>query len=115
VAVHATAGGYAETDWSRIVRLYDRLITVVPSPVVAMNRAIAVAEAEGAAGGPGAPGRAAAAGSLDDYHYLHAARADLTRLDRREEAAAAYRRALDLATSPADRAFLQRRLAASAH
>jgi RNA polymerase sigma factor (sigma-70 family) len=97
-------------DWSRIAALYAALLSVEPSPVVALNHAVAVAESEGPAAGlllvDGIAG-------LDTYHLWHAARADLLRrLGRTEEAAAAYRRAHDLATDPADRRFLATRLAA---
>jgi RNA polymerase sigma-70 factor (ECF subfamily) len=96
------------SDWSRIVWLYDQLLDVSPTPVVALNRAVAVAERDG----PEA-GLAALAGlELDGYHLFHAARADLLRrLDRREAAADAYRRALSLTDSPVEREFLAERLA----
>ena len=98
----------AETDWEQIALLYDRLLALVPSPVAALNRAVAVSLASG----PEAGLRLVdAATGLEEYHLWHAARADLLRrLDRRDEASAAYRRALDLAPSEAERAFLQRRL-----
>jgi RNA polymerase sigma-70 factor, ECF subfamily len=111
-ALHAVAPTAAATDWRRIVLLYDQLMEVVPSPVVALNRAVAVAMVEGPAAGLALMDGLAAAGDLDGYHLLHAGRADLLRrLGRAEEAAAAYRRALDLATNPVERAFLTRRLA----
>ena len=98
-----------ETDWTEIEALYSRLAALAPSPVVELNRAVAVAMAEGPERGlqfiDGIEG-------LDDYRHLHSARADLLRrLGRADEAAEAYRRALELATQPAERAFLQRRLA----
>jgi RNA polymerase sigma-70 factor (ECF subfamily) len=98
----------AETDWEQIALLYRRLLELAPSPVVALNRAVAVAMADGPEAGlelvDEVPG-------LDDYHLWHSARADLLRrLGREEEAAGAYRRALDLAPSEAERSFLQRRL-----
>jgi RNA polymerase sigma-70 factor, ECF subfamily len=111
-ALHAVAPTAAATDWRRIVLLYDQLMEVASSPVVALNRAVAVAMVEGPAAGLALMDGLAAAGDLDGYHLLHAGRADLLRrLGRAEEAAAAYRRALDLATNPVERAFLTRRLA----
>ncbi|MFL6121038.1 RNA polymerase sigma factor [Actinophytocola sp.] len=96
-------------DWSRIAALYAALLTIEPSPVVALNHAVAVAESEGLSAGLALVDQVA---GLDRYHLWHATRADLLRrLDRTEEAAAAYRRALDLATDPADRHFLATRLA----
>ena len=103
---------HAETDWTQIVALYDLLIAVHPTPVVALNRAVAVAMAEGPEHGLELIDEIAAGGELDDYHLLHAARADLLRrLGRNEESAAAYRRALELVTSPVERAFLEGRVA----
>ena len=98
-----------ETDWPQIEALYGRLAAVAPSPIVELNRAVAVAMAEGPERGlqfiDGIEG-------LDEYRHLHSARADLLRrLGRADEAAEAYRRALELATQPAERAFLERRLA----
>jgi RNA polymerase sigma-70 factor (ECF subfamily) len=108
-ALHARAPRAEDTDWPQIAALYGRLAQLSPSPVVELNRAVAVAMADG-------PARAlplvdALGTELDGYHLFHSARADLLRrLDRREEAAAAYRRALELATNPSERAFLERRL-----
>jgi RNA polymerase sigma-70 factor, ECF subfamily len=98
-----------ETDWPQIAALYARLGCFAPSPVVDLNRAVAVAMAEG-------PERGLALiesiEGLDAYRHLHSARADLLRrLGRRGEAAEAYERALELAGQPAERAFLERRLA----
>jgi RNA polymerase sigma-70 factor, ECF subfamily len=98
-----------DTDWPQIEALYGRLAAVAPSPIVELNRAVAVAMAEGPERGlqfiDGIEG-------LDEYRHLHSARADLLRrLGRADEAAEAYRRALELATQPAERAFLERRLA----
>ncbi len=98
-----------ETDWPQIEALYGRLAAFAPSPIVELNRAVAVAMAEGPERGlqfiDGIEG-------LDEYRHLHSARADLLRrLGRADEAAEAYRRALELATQPAERAFLERRLA----
>jgi RNA polymerase sigma-70 factor, ECF subfamily len=111
-ALHAVAPTASATDWRRIVALYDRLLAVAGSPVVALNRAVAVAMAEGPAAGLALMDTLAASGELDGYHLLHAARADLLRrLGRTAEAAAAYRRALERTTNPVERAFLGRRLA----
>jgi RNA polymerase sigma-70 factor (ECF subfamily) len=112
-AVHAEAPGFAATDWRELLALYDALLAAWPSPVVALNRAVAVAMAAGPAAGLA---EIDALEKRDDrlagYHYLPAARADLLRrLRRNDEAAAAYRRALDLAQNEAERAFLARRLA----
>jgi RNA polymerase sigma-70 factor (ECF subfamily) len=97
------------TDWPQIVALYDRLAELFPSPVVELNRAVAIAMAEGPAAGLELVDRLE---GLESYHLLHAARADLLRrLDRSEEAAESYRRAIALATGAADRSFLERRLA----
>jgi RNA polymerase sigma-70 factor (ECF subfamily) len=108
-AEHALATDPADTDWSGIARLYDRLAEVQPSPVVELNRAVAVAMSEGPEAGLE---RLEQLAELEAYHLLHAARADLLRrLARLDEAAAAYRRARDLATNAAERRFLDRRLA----
>jgi RNA polymerase sigma-70 factor (ECF subfamily) len=115
-AEHAGAARAEATDWARIAALYGGLAAVAPSPVVELNRAVAVAMAEGPEHGLALIDRLAADGSLDDYHLLHSARADLLRrLGRRAEAAAAYTRALELASNPVERRFLERRLAAHAH
>ena len=109
-AIHAQAPTPAATDWRQIELLYGELARVLPSPVVALNRAVAVAMADGPAAGLAAID--ALAGALDDYHLLHASRADLLRrMGRRAEAAAAYARALELATNAAERRFLAARLA----
>jgi RNA polymerase sigma-70 factor (ECF subfamily) len=98
------------TDWSRVAALYGRLAAFERSPVVELNRAVAVAMAEGPEAGldliePLADGR------LEGYHLLHATRADLLRrLGRAADAAAAYRRAAELTGNPTERAFLERRL-----
>jgi RNA polymerase sigma-70 factor, ECF subfamily len=111
-ALHAVAPTAAATDWRRITLLYDQLMRVAGSPVVALNRAVAVAMVEGPAAGLALMDDLAATGELGGYHLLHAGRADLLRrLGRRPEAAAAYRRALDLTSNPVERAFLTRRLA----
>jgi RNA polymerase sigma-70 factor (ECF subfamily) len=106
----AIASVHAEesTDWSAIAALYAHLAVLAPSPIVELNRAVAVAMARGADEGLDL---IAQIQGLDDYHLLHAARADLLRrLGRRDEAAGAYRRALSLAPNPVERAFLERRL-----
>jgi RNA polymerase sigma-70 factor (ECF subfamily) len=108
-AVHAHAERPDETDWGRIVELYDELVALAPSPVVELNRAAAIAMADGPDRGLSLIDRIE---GLDDYYLLHAARADLLRRGgRNEEAAASYRRALALATNPVERAFFERRLA----
>ncbi len=114
-SLHATAPSYAETDWPQVVRLYDDLLTVWPSPVVALNRAVAVSMV----GGPRAALDEVEAlerdGRLAGYHYLPAVRADLLRrLGRHDEAAGAYRAALALADNEAEREFLAARLAETA-
>jgi RNA polymerase sigma-70 factor, ECF subfamily len=111
-ALHAVAPTAEATDWRRITLLYDQLMAVAGSPVVALNRAVAVAMVEGPAAGLDLIDTLAASGTLDSYHLLHAARGDLLRrLGRAPEAAAAYRRALELATNPVEQAFLTHRLA----
>jgi RNA polymerase sigma-70 factor, ECF subfamily len=108
-AEHARAPSAEATDWPRIALLYDLLARVAPSPVVALNRAVAVAMAEGEE--RGLELMAALDDELEDYYLLHAARADLLRRLGRDEAAAdAYARALELARQPTERAFLERRL-----
>jgi RNA polymerase sigma-70 factor (ECF subfamily) len=110
-ALHAVAPTAEATDWRRITLLYDQLMAVADSPVVALNRAVAVAMVEGPASGLDLMDTLAASGTLDSYHLLHAARGDLLRrLGRAPEAAAAYRRALELATNPVEQTFLSHRL-----
>ena len=107
-AVHAEARRAEDTDWAQIAALYTELARIAPSPVVELNRAVAVAMAAGPEEGLRLVDRI---GGLDGYHLLHATRADLLRrLDRREEAAAAYGHALALTTNAAERSFLRRRL-----
>ena len=111
-AVHDRASRPEDTDWNEIVALYDRLAAMAPSPVVELNRAAAVAMASGPQHGLDLIDGIEARGELADYPFLHSARADLLRrMERREAAAAAYARALELATNPVDRRFLERRLA----
>ena len=111
-AVHATAPSTDATDWNRIVGLYDRLLVADPSPVVELNRAVAVAMRDGPASGIRTIDRLLERGALDDHHLAHAARADLLRrLDRQDEARLAYERARDLARTDPERRFLERRIA----
>jgi RNA polymerase sigma-70 factor (ECF subfamily) len=110
--VHARAARAADTDWREIAALYALLNAAQPSPVVALNHAVAVAMADGPAEGLRRIDAIVAGGALADYHLLPAARADLLRrLGRFPEAAVAYRQALALVGNEADRRFLQRRLA----
>ena len=112
-AEHARAARADATDWSRIAALYDALESLAPSAVVTLNRAVAVAMADGPERGLAILDELATGGELDDYRLLHSARADLLRrLGREREAADAYARALELATNPVERRFLERRLAA---
>ena len=112
-AEHARAPRADDTDWRRIASLYERLTAVNRSAVVELNRAVAVAMAEGPAHGLQLLDQLEASGRLEDYHLLHSARAALLgRLGRDPEAAVAYGRALELATNPVERRFLERRLAA---
>ena len=111
-AVHAAAPSVAATDWTQIVRLYDMLLEAGPSPVVELNRAIAVAMRDGPAAGLVLIDRLLERGELAEYLPAHGARADLNRrLGRAEEAAASYRQALKLARQEPERRFLERRLA----
>jgi RNA polymerase sigma-70 factor (ECF subfamily) len=103
-AVHADAPTFEETDWSQIVALYDQLLAVAPTPVVALNRAIAIGEVKG----PGAALALVDELDLDTYYPFHATRADLLRrLGRNSEAAAAYERAAAIAPTDAERDFLR--------
>jgi len=110
-AVHCRAARAEDTDWPQIVRLYDVLERLQPSPIVSLNRAVAVAMATGPAQALEIVDRLAADSGLDTYHLLHAARADLLRrLGAAAEAANSYRRALELVTNESERRFLERRL-----
>ncbi|WP_457980645.1 RNA polymerase sigma factor [Ectopseudomonas composti] len=110
-AVHAEAASLDETDWVQIVGLYDELLRLQPSPVIELNRAVALAMRDGEQAGLEEIDRLLATGELDGYHLAHAARADLLRrLGRREQAIDAYRQALTLAQQGPDRQFLQKRL-----
>jgi len=109
-SLHGEAPRPEDTDWPQIAALYASLARMTPGPVVDLNRAVAVAMADGPAVGLHLIDRIAASGELDGYHLLHSARADLLRrLGRREESIAAYRRALELTTNPVERAYLERR------
>ena len=111
VACHATATTYDATDWEQVVALYDRLLQLTPTPVISLNRALAVAELRGPEEALNA--LAPLASRLADYHLYHAARGLLLRrLDRLDEARAAERRALSLTGNPAERRLLEERLAA---
>ncbi len=110
-ACHATARDAAATDWVEIAALYRQLARLTPSPLVELNRAVAVAMADGPEAGLRMVEELDATGALADYHLLHATRADLLRrLGRRPEAEGAYRRALSLAATDAERRYLTRRL-----
>jgi RNA polymerase sigma-70 factor (ECF subfamily) len=114
-AVHADAPSAAETDWAKIVALYDALMAIRPSPVVALHRAIAVAQLDGPARGLDAIARIEEPERLENYPFYPAARGELElRLGRLEEARAHFRAALALARNPTERHFLERRLAACA-
>jgi RNA polymerase sigma-70 factor (ECF subfamily) len=110
-ALHCRAARPEDTDWSQIVQLYDLLERAQPSPIVALNRAVAIAMADGPQPALALINALAAAGDLDAYYLLHAARADLLRrLGSSDEAAKAYGRALALVTNDSERRFLERRL-----
>ena len=111
LACHATARDASATDWSQIAALYQRLRDIAPSPVVELNRAVAVAMAEGPEAGLAIVDGLLEPHSLPAYHLLPAVRAYLLRrLNRLDEAAACYRAALDLAPSDTERRFLARQL-----
>jgi RNA polymerase sigma-70 factor (ECF subfamily) len=110
-AEHCKAKTAAATDWRRIVNLYSLLEQVQPSPVVALNRAVAISMADGPEAALSLVDDLAATGDLDDYHLLHATRADLyRRIGRRAAAVDSYERALQLVTNESERRFLERRL-----
>jgi len=110
-AVHAEAPTAAATNWAQIVGLYDVLARAEPSPVVELNRAVAVAMRDGPLAGLALVDAILARGELRDYHLAHSARADLCRrLGRTAEARASYKRALDLTRQEPERRFLERRL-----
>jgi RNA polymerase sigma-70 factor (ECF subfamily) len=110
-AEHCKAARAEDTNWSQIVKLYDLLAELMPSPIVSLNRAVAIAMAQGPQPALVLIDELAAAGELDDYHLLHAARADmLRRLGANGEAAESYQTALSLVTNDSERRFLERRL-----
>jgi RNA polymerase sigma-70 factor (ECF subfamily) len=110
-ALHCQAPRAEDTDWPQILRLYDLLDRLQPSPIVSLNRAVAVAMVRGAEPALELIDALAAAGDLNSYHLLHSARADLLRrIGSREEAAKSYLRALELVTNDSERRFLDRRL-----
>jgi RNA polymerase sigma-70 factor (ECF subfamily) len=110
-ACHATSPSAAATDWAEIALLYERLLEMIPSPIVALNQAVAVAMADGPAAGLRLLERLEVDGSLTGYHLLPATRADLLRrLGRFAEAASSYRQALELAATDAERRYLGHRL-----
>jgi RNA polymerase sigma-70 factor (ECF subfamily) len=111
-ALHADASSYATTDWPALLRVYDALLEVWPTPVVALNRTVALAMVAGPAVALREVEALEAAGRLEGYRYLPATKADLLRrLGRYEEARAAYHAAIRLSDNGAERAFLARRLA----
>jgi RNA polymerase sigma-70 factor (ECF subfamily) len=110
-ALHCRAAKPEDTDWPQILQLYDLLQRLQPSPIVALNRAVAVAMVNGPEAALVLIEALAAAGDLDNYHLLHAARADLLRrMGSAQQAAKSYRRALELVTNDSERRFLERRL-----
>jgi RNA polymerase sigma-70 factor (ECF subfamily) len=111
-AVHAEARSVAETDWAEIAGLYDVLLRLAPSPVVELNRAVAIAMRDGPAAGLALIDEILGRGDLQDYRLAHAARADLCRrLGRVDEARISYERALALTRQEPERRFLEGRLA----
>jgi RNA polymerase sigma-70 factor (ECF subfamily) len=111
-AVHSHARTAAETDWNEIVGLYDVLARLQPSPVVELNRAVAIAMRDGPGAALPLVDDLLSRGELDDYRLAHATRADLCRrLGRKAEAGESYARALALTKQEAERRFLERRLA----
>lgn len=113
-AVHAEAKVAAETDWQQIVALYAALKRINPSPIIALNHAAAVAMSEGYEQGLRLIDAAGASGKLDQYYFFHAARADLLRrLERTQEALAAYARALELTANQVEQEYILRRLEAT--
>ena len=111
-AAHAEAPSTAETDWAQIVALYDLLSRAEPSPIVELNRAVAVAMRDGPAAGLTLVDAILASGELADYHLIHSARADLCRrLGKKADALVSYKRALALTKQEPERRFLEKRLA----
>ena len=114
-ACHATASASEDTDWERIVDLYDSLVALLPTPVVELNRAVAIAMAYGPEAGLALVQELDDGGRISAYHLLPATRADLLRrLGRHDEAAVYYRAALQLANTDIERTYLRRRLEESA-
>jgi RNA polymerase sigma-70 factor (ECF subfamily) len=110
-AEHCKAANAEETDWSQILRFYDLLESLRPSPIVALNRAVAVAMAAGPQSGLAIVDQLILANDLDSYHLLHATRADLLRrMGSSAEAAKGYKRALELVTNDTERRYLEKRL-----
>jgi RNA polymerase sigma-70 factor, ECF subfamily len=110
-AEHCKAARAEETDWRAIVGWYDQLSHLEPSPIVLLNRGVAIAMAEGPQSGLSVVNELAAGGDLEQYHLLHAARADLLRrIGSRDQAAQSYRRALALVSNDSERRYLERRL-----
>ena len=110
-SVHVRAPSAVETDWAQIVRLYDMLLQTHPSPVVELNRAVAVAMREGPMAGLALIDSTLTRGELGNYHLAHAARVDFfRRLGRTAEARASYKRALSLTQQEPERRFLERHL-----
>jgi RNA polymerase sigma-70 factor (ECF subfamily) len=110
-ALHCQAARAEDTDWAQIVRLYDLLEQAQPSPIVSLNRAVAVSMAQGPEAALSLIEDLASAGTLENYHLLHAARADvLRRMGSKEESAKSYSRAIALAGNESERNFLVRRL-----
>jgi RNA polymerase sigma-70 factor (ECF subfamily) len=110
-AVHAEAQSADETDWRQIVALYEELMRITSSPIVALNHAAAVAMSEGFEKGLSAVEAAGASGALDKYYLFHASRADLLRrLKRFNEATAAYEKALSLTTNRVEQNYIHKRL-----
>src|SRR6185312_5123869 len=111
-ALHCQAARASATDWREIVALYDLLQRIEPSPIVDLNRAVAIAMRDGPAAGLALIDELLARGDLTEYRFAHAARADLyRRLGRRDEARAAYERALELTVQEPEKRYLARRLA----
>src|SRR5262249_29408267 len=110
-SIHAEATSMAETDWHEIALLYQELMRFSPSPIVALNHAVAIAMSDGLERGLAQIEQIGESGKLDQYHLFHAARADiLRRLGRRTESAEAYAAALRLVTNQVEKNYLQERL-----
>ena len=110
-AEHCKAERPEDTDWTKIVRFYDALQRIQPSPIISLNRAVAIAMMDGPDQGLALVNELAARGDLDSYHLFHATRADLLRRNGAiQQAARSYQRALKLVTNESERRFLERRL-----